>query len=572
MTSIILPRRALVQPQGAEILSASDGTWQAEFVHGFANGADLTGHGYTLQTGTSVVHEAYERGVRAYINNHAAGAAADIAISRGLYVAASEPFFSVVQYRTDSGSDGSGGLLCLRNTSANPICSMFVGPNGITGLAGSATFIVRDSSGSLSRHETTTAVNDGLMHTSAVRRFNGRWQWSLDGSPWANFATSPTNAQGAITFTPDRMFYGREPTGTAIGNVFQGFFEFGMVGRGTLNDAQIATVHQNPWLLFKQSPRRLYFDVPAGAATVQADGTIRWSLVSSVQATQALRWSLSAAVKRDTSLLWSLLASVQADTTAHWSLIKAINADAALRWGLVKAVQSDAALSWMLLSTVSADSTLLWDLAGALGVVSADLELRWSALAPVSASAELHWHILNAVARDIAFPWNAVQAIAADNALRWALVQALQADLTAAWRMVTAVSADSVLAWDLAAALGVVGASLDLRWSLIARVQQAVDARWSLLASVGADADMRWDIVAGVMRELTLRWDSVATLVAENTLDLSWSLIAVSETDLLIRWQVGEVFDLVVRKRFVAGASTRRVFVTGASTCRSFVA
>ena len=275
MSSIILPRRALVQPQGAEILSASDGTWQAEFVHGFANGADLTGHGYTLQTRTSVVHEAYERGVRAYITNHAAGAAADIAISRGLYVAASEPFFSVVQYRTDSGSDGSGGLLCLRNTSANPICSMFVGSNGITGLAGNATFIVRDSSGSLSRHETTTAVNDGLMHTSAVRRFNGRWQWSLDGSPWADFATSPTNAQGAITFTPDRMFYGREPTGTAIGNVFQGFFEFGMVGRGTLNDAQIATVHQNPWLLFKQSPRRLYFD-----AVAVGDGSITGNLAA----------------------------------------------------------------------------------------------------------------------------------------------------------------------------------------------------------------------------------------------------------------------------------------------------
>lgn len=309
-----------------------------------------------------------------------------------------------------------------------------------------------------------------------------------------------------------------------------------------------------------------------GTVTVQADGTIRWSLVSSIEAAQALRWSLNAAVQRDLTLLWSLLKSVQSDTTARWSLIQAINADAALRWNLVRAVQGDAALSWALLSAVSADSALAWNLAGALGVVSSELALRWSALAPVSVSADLHWHLLNAVAHDIALPWNAVQAIAADGALRWALVQALQADLTAAWRMVTAVSADSVLAWDLAAALGIVAASLDLRWSLIARVQQAVDARWSLLASVGADADMRWDIVAGVVRELTLRWDSVATLIADNALDLSWSLIAVSETDLVLRWQVGEVFDLVVRKRFVAGAATRRIFTAGASTRRSFVA
>lgn len=272
MSSIFLPDRQIVQPQGAAALVATDGSWQPEFVHAFSSIADLSGNGYTLQLGTSVSFEAYIRGIHAYITSHSAGTAANIAISRGFSVAASDPFFSVVQYRGDSGGDNSGGLLCLRNTSANPICSMFVGSNGVAGAAGNATFIVRDNAGSLTRHETTTAVNDGLMHTSAVRRFNGRWQWSLDGSAWSDFGTTPTNAQGAITFTSDRMFYGREPTGTGIGNIFQGYFEFGMVGRGTLHDAQIAAVHQNPWQLFRASPRRLYFDVPAAGGGATAPG------------------------------------------------------------------------------------------------------------------------------------------------------------------------------------------------------------------------------------------------------------------------------------------------------------
>lgn len=251
--------------------------------------------------------------------------------------------------------------------------------------------------------------------------------------------------------------------------------------------------------------------------------------------------------ERMAALLGYVTAPVQSDTQLRWSLKSAVSVEAAIRWALLQSVQSDV--------------TALWNIAATLGIVSADLALRWSALAPVTADASMHWHLLNAVARDIALPWHVVQTIVADSTLRWAMVSAVQSDLAAAWRLVTAVSADSVLAWDMAAAVGVVAASLSLHWSLVARVQQSINARWSLLASVGADADMRWDIVTGVMREITARWEVIAQLVASNRLDLAWSLVAVSETDLVIRWQVGEVFDLVVRKRFVAGASIRREFV-----------
>jgi len=307
-------------------------------------------------------------------------------------------------------------------------------------------------------------------------------------------------------------------------------------------------------------------------SAVSLDAAIRWSLLQPVQADAAVRWSTLQPASADLIARWAMQSIAAADQTAAWSVLQTVEQTQLMAWQLLQAAQADAALRWAMLEAVSGDVTALWDIAATLGIVSADLALRWSALATVAADASLHWHLLNAVARGVDLPWHIVQTIAADSALRWALVSAVQTDLTAAWRLVIAVSADSVLAWDMAAAVGVVAASLSLHWSVVARVQQSIDARWSLLASVGADADMRWDIVTGVMRELTARWEVVAQLVASASLDLAWSLVAVSETDLVIRWQVGEVFDLVVRKRFVAGASTRRVFVTGASTRRSFVA
>jgi hypothetical protein len=310
-------------------------------------------------------------------------------------------------------------------------------------------------------------------------------------------------------------------------------------------------------------------------APVQSDTQLRWSLKSTVAVEAAIRWALLQPVQSDAALRWSMLQPASADLIARWALQSIVAADQAFAWNqqqsveqtqliawkLLQAAQADATLQWAMLAAVQSDVTALWNIAATLGIVSADLALRWSALAPVTADASMHWHLLNAVARDIALPWHVVQTIAADSTLRWAMVSAVRSDLAAAWRLVTAVSADSVLAWDMAAAVGVVAASLSLHWSLVARVQQSINARWSLLASVGADADMRWDIVTGVMREITARWEVIAQLVASNSLDLSWSLIAVSESDLVIRWQVGEVFDLVVRKRFVAGASIRREFV-----------
>lgn len=251
--------------------------------------------------------------------------------------------------------------------------------------------------------------------------------------------------------------------------------------------------------------------------------------------------------------------SVNADSVLRWSLVSAINADATLRYSIVQAVQQDAAVRWAMLAAVSADVALLWDMAGATGVVSQDFAARWSMLAPVNADASIHWSLLNAVARDVALPWSMVQAIASDRALRWSLIQAVQADADIAWSLVKAVSADAVLAWDLASSLGTVGASVSLRWSLIAAVQQSIDARWSLLQSVGADAEMRWDLLTSLTAELTARWSMIGRAMADTP--IRWDLIAASATDLVIRWQVGEVFDLVVRKRFVAGAGMRRSFV-----------
>ena len=72
-----------------------------------------------------------------------------------------------------------------------------------------------------------------------------------------------------------------------------------------ISDRIAEQLSADPWGLFKSPPRRLYFDVPAGAATVQTDGTIRWSLVSSVQAAQALRIGRGREVGEQLTSTWA---------------------------------------------------------------------------------------------------------------------------------------------------------------------------------------------------------------------------------------------------------------------------
>lgn len=568
MTGIVTPRRQIVQPQGRVQVARR---WADSLRGAFLLRDRVTFDpvsGLLLSGSGAQSVEPFGTAYALSDSSHYIDTGVTDVGGVTLFAEDGKPFSVVVRYR----SAATGTV--LSRAGANITTRTFQIFNN--GVYVSPSFVVRGT-----QNAYNWGYQDGGWHTVTVVCDGASVSVFGDTNREASFSSGTS-----LEETTQRILIGARTNGanyvlTSGAVEFAYFFD-----RALTRDEHLALV-ANPYQVFRAAPSRIYFDLPSlGGVEVTSDATIRWNMKAAVALDAAIRWSLQQPVQADAALRWSMLQPASADLIARWALQSIVSADQAFAWNqqqsveqtqliawkLLQAAQADATLQWSMLEAVSSDVTALWNIAATLGIVSADLALRWSALAPVTADASMHWHLLNAVARDIALPWHVVQTIAADSAVRWALVSAVQTDLTAAWRLVTAVSADSVLAWDMAAAVGVVAASLDLHWSLVARVQQSINARWSLLASVGADADMRWDIVTGVMREITARWEVIAQLVASNSLDLSWSLVAVSETDLVIRWQVGEVFDLVVRKRFVAGASTRRVFVTGASTCRSFVA
>lgn len=546
MSKLFLNNLNYAQPQGRVSVSSRFDLDSAFFFPSSPNVAVDLVRGYTVEHPPTVTFVPSDRGIAAKYSGASVVGTPLADAGFGTIVPVTSPFWAVIVFRIES--------LGTRRTLYSDYRSDGAGSSAAVLFEQTASNTYRWYVGALTPYTVIHSVPVSVGWHVAVIDFTpgGPARMSLDGGAFESSVVG-----SGVRYNGTRLRAGS--AGDLLILPFNGQIETIAVSRLVLTDEVLRSIGSDPWQLFRDDPEILYFDVPAGAATVSADGVLRWSLTSAVQASQALRWSLNALAQRDTTLMWSLLQTAQSDATARWSLIEAINADATLRYSLVQAVQADAALRWSMLEAVAADTTLLWDMAGATGTVSRDFAARWSMLAPVNADAAFHWSLLQAVGRYQTLPWNMVQAIASDAELRWSLIQAVQADADIAWNLVNAVSRDAVLAWDLASSLGTVAASLSLRWSLIAAVQQSINARWSLLASVGADADMRWDMLTGLVAELLARWNVIGRAVADAP--LRWDLIAVSETDLVIRWQVGEVFDLVVRKRFVAGASIRREFV-----------
>ncbi|MCQ9378806.1 hypothetical protein [Methyloversatilis sp. XJ19-49] len=457
-------------------------------------------------------------------------------------------------------SPNSGVPFFIRSTSFTMLC--FARPSDTTtpfcggaGSTGGGWFISAQSMtyrrlGAFQSLPISTTANDD--HLYAMVGTPSEVSAYVDGE----FVTSFAAGLQAATVAPGDCWILGNNTATYRGQA--AIYYVAYIPR-TLSAAEIRAIAQNPWRIFEATDHRLYFDVPSGAATVSADGVLRWSLTSAVHADQALRWSLNALAQRDATLMWSLLQTAQREAIARWSLVAALNADATLRWSLVQAVQADADLCWSMLAAVASDTTLLWDMAGATGTVSRDFAARWSMLAPVSADAEFHWNLLQAVAREQALPWSMVQAIASDVGLRWSLIQAVSADADLAWNLVQAVSRDAALAWDIAASLGTVAASLSLRWSLIAAVQQSIDARWNLLEFVNGDTSLRWAMLTATVREITARWD--ITALAARTVDLRWDMAGTTGRAITFRWSVGDPSNFPPLFVYVAPRESRTFFV-----------
>lgn len=224
-----------------------------------------------------------------------------------------------------------------------------------------------------------------------------------DGRLIASSSTAPTRGN------PTECFFGLglDPTSgaTPMSQVDTGATYYAQAfWPEQISDRIAEQLSADPWGLFKASPRRLYFDVPAGSDEVQADTAIRWNMQAAVSTAASIRWSLQQPVQKDAALRWSMLQPASADLIARWALQSIVSADQAFAWNqqqsveqtqliawkLLQSAQADANLQWSMLAAVQSDVTALWNIAATLGIVSADLALRWSALAPVTALSLIH--------------------------------------------------------------------------------------------------------------------------------------------------------------------------------------
>lgn len=157
-------------------------------------------------------------------------------------------------------------LSCRSSASGNPICSLSVGSNGSSTFANEFVPIVRDDAASLGQHGGAGGeknVADGQYHLLVLQRTTSVWQLSVDGATPTDLNSTPTAAQGAITFTADRIGYGSDIVNGTIG----GDPKIAIAGLviGLDATAFVKDMWSNPWMFFRPVKRRLYVNTAAAA-------------------------------------------------------------------------------------------------------------------------------------------------------------------------------------------------------------------------------------------------------------------------------------------------------------------
>lgn len=171
--------------------------------------------------------------------------------------------FAFVYARTGATSQT---LACRSSASGTPILGLGVGANGASGTASRFNPIARDDASSLAFHDgTDIIVNDGLFHLLVIQRTATAWQYSMDGSALTNFNTTPTNAQGVITLTADRIAYGSDIVNGTIGvNASQ--VAVGGIVAGLEATPYLKDMVENPWMFFRPAKQCIYVNTIAAAA------------------------------------------------------------------------------------------------------------------------------------------------------------------------------------------------------------------------------------------------------------------------------------------------------------------
>ncbi len=275
MAHLILPSRFNRQPQGPVEINQSlpfANKWQ--FLHNFS----VPNFDYAKNNkNIAYQNDGYVSAVTYDGISYKGDGTRFAIINNGLSVAANEPFTMFVRFI--HGTTVKGGLInCRDNSNSTPIIATSVGYNGVTANNFEPMSLIRDNANSLAYTTLgqNALINDAKVHTWAVRRANGRIQFSLDGNAWGDFGSGPTNAQGAITIPvgSTAFSYHKDPSNSSVGIsdyyiILGGFVSADISGF-------VRDLHTNPWQIFRKRSQILYFDVGGGAGAtdlVIADAT-----------------------------------------------------------------------------------------------------------------------------------------------------------------------------------------------------------------------------------------------------------------------------------------------------------
>lgn len=309
---------------------------------------------------------------------------------RAVSIADKQDFTVAVRFAT---TDNYAPLLSLRNAGDdNPIIDLFVGYNGVTDAPGKALAIFRGNGTSLSNSNATYAntVNDGLIHTLAVRREANDMQISLDGGFWAAFGSTPSNSIAA-TFTADMCSIGAESKwiAAAYATLDQRYadatiFCAAMWSRA-LSDADIAAFHADPYGLVRV--RKAQGLATGGATTLQGAAAAQAS-ASAALTTQIPLAGVAVSVATASGSITTaipLAATAQAGAAASAALSSGIP----LAGAASGAAGGSAALTTQIPLAASAASV-----STAAGALTTSIALSGAALAQALAAAGMDTSIL----------------------------------------------------------------------------------------------------------------------------------------------------------------------------------
>lgn len=257
MPSIIVPGRRLIQPQGRLELSPEFGQVGAALLLTAGSVYDPSSNQLFTGTGSTVV------GTNGLARRFNGSQFIDLgATSVGgvnLFASADNPFSVVAKFRTSS-AGGTGTIVARAGGGSTRTFQMLLNGSGsdpsinirgaITGTTGGWDF------------------DDAKWHTLTAA-FNGSTAAAYGDATRSASVTVGTAAEEAS----ERIIIGARTNGT--GFFLTGDIEFVYLLRGALTQNQHLALHESPYQLFRASPRRLYFDVPAagGVSLVIADAT-----------------------------------------------------------------------------------------------------------------------------------------------------------------------------------------------------------------------------------------------------------------------------------------------------------